>query len=275
MIDQDEPLSPGDAAHARRAMQGLASRAADARRERRSARRWYATSAVIAVATVAIIVGPFARDDAGPAGALAMTRSGPTLAMHGSQDIRFDSVAEMVATADAVVEAEVVSVKRGHVSNEDSEPVSVQISRHATLNVLEVFHGSPPATITFAELGWNGRGERLVLDEWPGVETGDRVLLFLRKYNFKGQTQYSAVTSATQFLLPNTPNAVLSGHPSGDHARETLGVTPSQLRDAVRGGAFLAKTGKAKRRQPFDWAPATEPPAPHPTGTFTAKHSHP
>ena len=164
------------------------------------------------------------------AGHIATQAEGPsTVKMWTASMYNFDTLAEMVATSDLVVEGEVMSDSRGdiHVGHGGS------VDHLAYLRVLETFKGATPVNVAVVEPGWDDQGRAYVVDGLPSLRPSNRVLLFLRRLNQDGSADlYVRVSSAGQFFLDG--DSVTTGEAVDAAVEKIKTMTSADLRVAIR-----------------------------------------
>ena len=179
-------------------------------------------------------------------GPTAMPVESPsTVKMWTASVYNFDTLAQMVATSDLVVEGEVMSDSRGdiHVGHGGS------VDHLANLRVLETFKGAPPVNVTVVEPGWDDLGRTYVVDGLPMLRPFNRVLLFLRRLNQDGSpNSYVRVTSAGQFFLVG--DSVTTGEAVDAAVEKLKTMTSADLRAAIRTAKIDVDTKKIRSLKP-------------------------
>ena len=156
----------------------------------------------------------------------------------------FDTLTQLVASSDLVIEGEVTSESRDPHLGHGGE-----VNRLAHLRILETFKGGPPDNLTVLEPGWDDQGRPYIVDGLPPLRPDDRVLLFLRRLTqYDSGDWYGRVSSAGEFFLNG--DVVTGGGPVEPAIERLKRMTPTELRTAMRAARHEAdaKGIKAQRR---------------------------
>lgn len=148
---------------------------------------------------------------------------------------RFNTLPEMVATADVVAEVEVVSVAREDGAGGAEPPQhGSTVNRLSTVKTLHSFSGDAPATMVIAEYGWDENNRRLATDSWPGLEVGDRVICFLHESRTAdGAEIYVSLKSTGLALVAAEDAPIFTGAPTDEVGEQIRLLTPPALRAAI------------------------------------------
>lgn len=166
-----------------------------------------------------------------------------TVQQYDSDAYRFSTIPQMVATADAVVEVDVLSVERGAVPT-DAPPDAVTTPQLSTVRVLRVFNGTAPETLTISERGWDAKGRRIVSKGWAGLRKGNRAILFLQV--FPGQPYHHFVMQSGIALI-TSEDALITGMDADDPAANKIKLMkPNQLRDEIAAARRVVEKEKIK-----------------------------
>lgn len=146
-----------------------------------------------------------------------------------STPYRFDTITELVATSDLVVEATVLSESRGQTIGEHGK----RIKRLAKVEVLETFKGESPQTLTVIEDGWLEDGRSIIVDGVAPLTPNRRVILFLLRSTESGAGDMAfRVDSAGQYSIEG--ESVEAGHGGSPVLEKVKKMKPKELREAVR-----------------------------------------
>lgn len=189
-----------------------------------------------------------------------VSKSSKKLQLAGPSVYRFDDLTDMLATANAVVEGEVLSVSRGVTKGQHAK----YTNRNVLLKVTTLYSGTAPDTITVSEWGWDENGDEITADGWEGSKPGDRLLLYLAKGEEDGATVYWALNANAQFLLADESKPVKTGNGPDAVGEKVKALNPAALRKATVDAKKEVDAKKTPPRKPGDYLPSvsTDPTPP-------------
>lgn len=202
----------------------------------------------------------------------------PEYTVEAAWDYRFDTLAEVAATADAVIMGTVEAVGPGRELYVCDDPAGVcpqteenyagQL-REVTVTVDEQLGGaaSVGGTITLEERGYDRRGNAYEIHDAPWSRVGDRGAYFLQHGSQQPAGSYQLIHPVGRILTHRgaedgsgaslaSQQAVSFAH---DELADQLRATPStEVRDLASDAVQTAIAEEIAPRQPMDWVTEEE-----------------
>ncbi|WP_412751434.1 hypothetical protein [Krasilnikovia sp. M28-CT-15] len=174
----------------------------------------------------------------------------PERIAHGKEVYHFNSLEDMTATADLVVQAHVASVKPGRwigppggADGERVREVTLQVDRVVLSRI-----GDVPANITLDEWGWDNKGNGYQFENVTWTKAGDQGYYFLTRTP-EVANNFGLISSQGRLLVQGNGSAAKLNPSAGkdDEIHAALSaLPPSTFEEHLRKTAADAKSGKIK-----------------------------
>lgn len=225
----------------------------------RRPRRWGLAAAGAAVAAALVATVSIGHADTG-----VRLDARPESLAFGKEVYHFDTVAEMTATSQLVVQGTVTAVGPGRLTGLDEDPAAVGGGvrlRNVTIEVWDVLHNPKnmlvPPTITLEEEGWDENGNGYIANNVAWSEVGDSGYFFLRRSYGSGDPHTFQLASSDGRAL--MADGVLEpSNPENDLATSISGMTVTQFDQTVVSASAAVTAGTLTASAPTADQPVIE-----------------